>query len=166
MNDPKSQQEPTMEEILASIRRIISEDGAKAEVGQDTTSGYVGQVPVVEAKEEFTVDESEDGDLELTEEIEAEPSTVNQTVKPPPDTGLISPPPSNETTSQLSVLAPAERLGQSMGVSAGTIEDLVKEIMRPMIKECLDENLPALVERLVGREFGRMSRRAVDGIDD
>ena len=30
MSEPKTQQEPTMEEILASIRRIISEDGEEA----------------------------------------------------------------------------------------------------------------------------------------
>ena len=43
MSDPTTEQEPTMEEILASIRRIISEDGdeegqeegAAAEAGAD-----------------------------------------------------------------------------------------------------------------------------------
>jgi uncharacterized protein len=39
MNEPKTQQEPSMEEILASIRRIISEDepaeGEKAEASPD-----------------------------------------------------------------------------------------------------------------------------------
>ena len=39
MNEPKAQQEPSMEEILASIRRIISEDepadGEKAEASPD-----------------------------------------------------------------------------------------------------------------------------------
>jgi len=35
MNDPKEQQEPSMEEILASIRRIISEDEESEEEGGD-----------------------------------------------------------------------------------------------------------------------------------
>ena len=162
-------------------------------------AGAVVEAPLVEAEDESTVeetkdevfestkeieDDSDDEVLELTDQseiveimdveeklepIEAEASTLDQMVAPSLDTGLISPPPSNEATSQFSVLAAAvaaERLGQSMGVGAHTIEDLVKEVMRPMIKEWLDENLPALVERLVGRENDLMARRAVDGIDD
>ena len=114
----------------------------------------------------MTIDGSKGRDLELIEDIETEPSTVKQTVNPLYDTGLISPPPFNEAVSQLSLVAPAERLGQSMGVSACTIQDLLTEIMRPMVKEWLDNSLPALVKRLVRRELGRNSRRAVDGIDD
>jgi cell pole-organizing protein PopZ len=34
MSDPKAEQEPTMEEILASIRRIISEDGDEEEAAE------------------------------------------------------------------------------------------------------------------------------------
>lgn len=199
MNDPKIQQEPSIEEILASIRRIMSEDDAEAQEAQGTAPGVVVEAPLVEAEDESTVeetkdevfestkeieDDSDDEVLELTDQseivdimdveeklepIEAEASTLDQMVAPSLDTGLISPPPSNEATSQFSVLAAAvaaERLGQSMGVGAHTIEGLVKEVMRPMIKEWLDENLPALVERLVGRENDLMARRAVDGIDD
>ena len=166
MSDPKSHQEPSMEEILASIRRIISEDDLVAKEGQDRTLRDVGQEPLVVPKEGSIVDESEGGGLELTEELRPEPSTGKQFVQPPSDAGMIAPQPSNATTSQLSVALPVERLAQSMEVSACTIEDLVKEIMRPMIKEWLDDNLPALVKRLVRREFRRNSRRAADGIGD
>ena len=183
-----------MEEILASIRRIISEDDTEAEEGQDAAPEEVAEAPLVEAEEDSRVDETGDDVLELTEAVEddsdddaveltdeseivedmdaeerAEPSAADQPIAPPLDTELISPPPASEATSQFSVLAAAvagERLGQSMGVGARTIEDLVKEVMRPMIKEWLDEHLPALVERLVGREVDRMARRAEDGIDD
>ncbi len=59
MTDPKSQQEPSMEEILASIRRIISEDDAEAEEGQDSASEDVAEAPLVEAEEEPPVDDAE-----------------------------------------------------------------------------------------------------------
>ncbi len=170
-----------MEEILASIRRIISEDDTEAEEGQDAAPEDVAEAPLVEAEEESPVDETEDDVLELTNAIEddgddddlelTDESEIVEVMdaEEKPDTGLISPPPASEATSQFSVLAAAvagDRLGQSMGVGARTIEDLVKEVMRPMIKEWLDEHLPALVERLVGREIDRMARRAEDGIDD
>ena len=35
MNEPKTAQDPSMEEILASIRRIISEDGTPEDEGAD-----------------------------------------------------------------------------------------------------------------------------------
>jgi cell pole-organizing protein PopZ len=72
MNDPKSQQEPSMEEILASIRRIISEDDAEGEEG-------AGEATPVEAREEPQLEdppiedpepEPEDDVLDLTEAIE------------------------------------------------------------------------------------------------
>ena len=55
MSDAKSQQEPTMEEILASIRRIISEDGE----------------PVPEAAEQPSPEGQGENVLELTEEMVA-----------------------------------------------------------------------------------------------
>jgi uncharacterized protein len=42
--------------------------------------------------------------------------------------------------------------------NARTLEDLVKELLRPMLKGWLDENLPPLVERLVRAEIERVSR--------
>ena len=43
MNDPKSQQEPSMEEILASIRRIISEEDVEEEGSESEAEGDTDQ---------------------------------------------------------------------------------------------------------------------------
>ena len=40
MNESAPEQEPSMEEILASIRRIISEDGAEEEAAQRARPWY------------------------------------------------------------------------------------------------------------------------------
>ena len=61
-----------MEEILASIRRIISEDDAEAEEGQDTAPEDVAEAELVEVEEDPPVDETDDDVLELTDEIEDE----------------------------------------------------------------------------------------------
>ncbi len=76
-SDEKSEQEPSMEEILASIRRIISEDDAEGEEGQDSASEDAApedaaEAPVVEEEEEPPVDETDDDVLELTDEIEGD----------------------------------------------------------------------------------------------
>lgn len=40
-----------------------------------------------------------------------------------------------------------------------TLEDLAREMLRPMLKAWLDANLPGMVERLVQAEIERVSRR-------
>ena len=68
------QHEPTMEEILASIRKIISEDSAEAQPAPVAAAAAV----------------SEDSDvLELTQEVHEEPAPV--TAAPPP--AAVAPPP-------------------------------------------------------------------------
>lgn len=64
MNDPKEQQEPSMEEILASIRRIISEDDEGEEGGEEAAQ----DAPEAEASE----GESEDASEEASEEASAD----------------------------------------------------------------------------------------------
>ena len=60
MNQPAKAQEPSMEEILASIRRIISEDDAPAEAA---AAPEPEPAPIEEAP-------AEDDVLELTDPIE------------------------------------------------------------------------------------------------
>ena len=45
MSDTKGQAEPTMEEILASIRRIISEDEPDTEGEQEAPAETVAEAP-------------------------------------------------------------------------------------------------------------------------
>jgi hypothetical protein len=74
MSEPKSQQEPSMEEILASIRRIISEDGTPEDGAQDAAAA--APAPSEEPEDAETSAEAEavapaepdeDDVLELTE---------------------------------------------------------------------------------------------------
>jgi cell pole-organizing protein PopZ len=78
MNDPKTQQEPSMEEILASIRRIISEDEPAKE--------DQAEAPPVEQDSDVEL-ESEDV-LELTEIAEdsaEEVASIPEPVEEPED---------------------------------------------------------------------------------
>lgn len=100
----QSAQEPTMEEILASIRRIISEDEtpAQPQAEEEAHAGPVG-APEVSA---LTEDEPADDDvLELTEpEPEPEPEPVFAAPEPPPT------PARNETAP---TSAPPQPVGRS-----------------------------------------------------
>ena len=67
MNQPKTEQEPSMEEILASIRRIISEDGEEGEA-ESTAPPTLHEVPPPAA------DDGDEDVLELTEVVAEEPA--------------------------------------------------------------------------------------------
>lgn len=71
MNQPKTEQEPSMEEILASIRRIISEDGDEGEAETEAAAPpTLHEVPPPDVDEE---DEGDEDVLELTEVVAEEP---------------------------------------------------------------------------------------------
>ena len=76
MSEADSQQEPTMEEILASIRKIISEDddegGEKADVEKAAAEPEVEPEPEIEPQPEVEVNVEDTEVLELTEMVEEE----------------------------------------------------------------------------------------------
>jgi cell pole-organizing protein PopZ len=166
MAETKAQAEPSMEEILASIRRIIAEDGE----GKSTPEAPAPAT--VEAEEEV---------LELTEVVDepAAPEPAVEEPAPPPrlrpaappappppaeggDSRLVSAPTAAASVAALSQLAAisAKRDGLGLGNGQLTIEELVRDLLKPMLRDWLDANLPAMVERLVHEEIERMVREA------
>ena len=70
------QQEPSMEEILASIRRIISEDGEEIAYGEDAPEPVEADADNVETEPEAVseplMDDGDDDILELTDALDDE----------------------------------------------------------------------------------------------
>jgi len=180
MSDAKGQHEPSMEEILASIRRIIAEDN---DAPEGATNGEAPAAAVAPVKPAETQPKAEDEDiLELTEVVEEEPMVDAPAPKTPIEIELVSPPdlsPAHDdaahedrlvsTASAAASVAALSQLVQRprdrsselpMGAVDRTLEDLIRELLRPMLKSWLDENLPPLVERLVRDEIGRLVREA------
>ena len=185
MADPKSANDPSMDDILASIRKIISDDEARAQVSAQQASAQPSGRPAV-----VPPSAGRDDVLLLTDLIEEPKSDA---VPPPiplpridPARAAEMPQPSIEparsadptlvgggaatTTAsafsrlnqavQDSVPQPAAPdPGPVVGTGGKTVEELVKETLRPMLKEWLDQNLPQLVERYVEKEIVRLTRR-------
>jgi cell pole-organizing protein PopZ len=167
MTDAKTDQEPTMEEILASIRRIISEDDpedvappAEAPGADEVEAPADDVLELTEVAEEpESAPEAESGpDLEFGEDDpEPEPDLpVEEDVIAVEDDVLVSDSAASATASAFAGLSAA--LG-STRIEGRTMEDIVKELLRPMLKEWLDANLPSLVEQIVREEVERLSRR-------
>jgi len=168
----QSSQEPTMEEILASIRRIISEDDAPAEPAAEAAPPPPPEPEPIE-----------DDILELTDPIISEPepeplATVGDIdiYSPEPDPEPVyTPPPAapqpvfnRDEIAETLVGATASSAAASafgslssallMPKDARTLEDVVRELLRPLLKEWLDQNLPRIVETKVEEEVQRIAR--------
>ncbi len=165
MNQSQSA-EPSMEEILASIRRIIAEDDAPA------------RKPAAEPPLELTQPAADpksaaaqlDDDLMVFDEPEPEPAAPPPRPAPPPraaiapvssaamagdEEGLLSEPAASAALGAFTRLAGSIRVAEAPGQ---TLEGVVRELLRPMLKEWLDANLPGIVEAKVDAELQRISR--------
>jgi cell pole-organizing protein PopZ len=190
MSDPSDQGEPTMEEILASIRKIISEDDPEAgpEEASAESEPASGESEQVSAESEPASAEGEappDDVLELTERVEDEAGGTEEdeidailasmtgddemadkdTADAKPE-GLVSPKTDTAVTSALSDFAGAlieQGKGQEGPVGGNqTLDALVRAALEPYLKSWLDEHLETLVERVLKEEIKRMARRAED----
>lgn len=173
-----------MEEILASIRRIISEDDTPGEEAEaDAPAPVAAAAPA--AKPPPIVEDDADDELELTERVEAPKETVGDIEayapknEPPPRAAAAAPEPrpmpkpqaapardDEGLVSTPSAFAAASAFGQlsaaiSMPAAGRTLEDLVTELMKPLLKEWLDQNLAAIVEAKVADEVERIARGRV-----
>ncbi len=166
-------QEPTMEEILASIRRIISEDDAPAEAGAEAKHEPAPSVPGSADDDIPLVLEEEDDVLELTNRVD-EPEELE--IGPIDDLEVVeaAPPPRYEPPAepmvreeplvsrpQASMAASAfDALERSVLMPPGgrSLEDVIREMLRPMLKSWLDEHLPSIVEAQVATEVERIAR--------
>jgi cell pole-organizing protein PopZ len=139
-----SGREPSMEDILASIKKVIAEE-------KELRASAPPAWPETEGEQE------EEDVLEL-EEVLDEPAPL----APPVDLG---PPLINEEAADAS----RQALDNLSTVAASVpppplvnpMEAMVREMLRPILKQWLDEHLPAIVDEHVKREITRITGRPV-----
>ena len=180
--------EPSMEEILASIRRIIADDGNAPAQAAPAQSDAEAEAEPHAASDHDPASFAPADVLELTQPVEPGPAPAFTPVRGPdlmfrdeerrrpepapaaPLPSLLRAPTSSQPGPMLrdDLLSPSSTATVSaafnslastvLSENARTLEDIVKEMMRPMLKAWLDENLPGLVERMVRAEIERVSR--------
>ncbi len=146
--------EPSMEEILSSIKRIIGEGGeaSPARTPRQRKSAAGDPPAATDALAEELVKETEI--LELTERAEA-PGEAQ--AAPVPSGAILSD--SSATAARLALSQLSTLLVKQQEGEAATLEGLVREMLRPMLSEWLDAHLPDLVEGLVKKEIDRIVGR-------
>ena len=132
-----AQPDPSMEEILASIKRVIAEDGRAVRPAR-------GSRP---AEAPRAAPPAEEDVLELSD-----PITEGD--------GLVSQDAAAAARQSLTVLSEL-RERDPIPVGDGPLEAVVREMLRPMLKDWLDRNLPELVESMVTREIARITGKSL-----
>ena len=182
----QTSQEPTMEEILASIRRIISEDDAPADAEAAAFAPALEETPepepeMVEFAAEVDVALEEDDDLlELNEPVAAPQSSIGDldvfsaapaapepapAPQPAPAPAPVAAPAYREDSlvsppTAMAAASAFHSLAQRVAMPPATqsLDDVVRELLRPLLKEWLDQNLPAIVQAKVEQEVERLAR--------
>lgn len=150
--------EPSMEDILSSIKRIIAEEN-------DAPARAKRPVRPAQRAEPFGDDEV----LELSEPApEAAPAALQAA---PPQAAPLQAAPSSAAPAEPLLSArtaeasrgPLDALSRMIvkpdTAGSDTLEGMVREMLRPMLREWLDAHLPALVEQMVAREIERITRK-------
>ena len=136
--------EPSMEDILASIKKVIAEEKELR-----TT------VSVDDEIEDSALPEDEPEETGHVDVLE-----LNEPLAPPVDLG----PPlldegiaghSREALEQLSTIAATVPAAPQVN----PLEDMVREMLKPILKQWLDEHLPQMVDEHVKREISRITGR-------
>jgi cell pole-organizing protein PopZ len=160
-----------MEEILASIRRIISEDDAPA--AEPAEAAHEEPAESFEPAPEPEPEPAHDDVLELTDRVSLAESVgdIDAYEQPEPapapapapiaarkvEERLVSEPSATAAASAFDSLTAAIALPPV----GRTLEDLAGELLRPLLKAWLDANLPRIVEATVAEEVERIARSRV-----
>lgn len=145
--------EPSMEDILSSIKRIISEEAEPAPRAKRPGPRAVPTPPP-------HVDLDDDEVLELSDPvIEPTVRAVHTPSKPQPaPEPIVSRQAAEATRGALDTLS--RLLVKPEPSGDGTLEGLVREMLRPMLRDWIDANLPDMVEALVAREIAKITGSA------
>jgi hypothetical protein len=132
--------EPSMEDILASIKKVIAEEKELR----------TGAAAVEQDEDEPLPEDSPQGEDDVLE--------LDEPLAPPADLG---PPLLDEEVAGHSREALEELQTIAATIPAvspvNPLEDMVREMLRPILKQWLDEHLPQMVDEHVKREISRIT---------
>lgn len=186
MSAQPPEQEPSIEEILASIRQIISDDdeGTPTPAAEPVAppSPPADEMDVLELKNPIPagnpVIEMEDSLEDVTETVEDIDFMDEPQIEEEPEKEILAPLPEEPIsddgsilnyTARAAALSGFTKLADNIAINKRrqaeeglTLEDIVRDMLQPMLRVWLDENLPSMIERLVQKELEKLARNAMD----
>lgn len=147
--------EPSVEEILASIKKVMAADNQAARnISKSRDSGKSYTAPTRSDDDPVL----ELGAFEQAREESRSASDADNDSSDP----LIAEDSVDSVRSSLEALAALSMPGKAPQIVRSgetSLEGLVREMLRPMLKNWLDDNLPPLVEQMVASEIRRITRK-------
>jgi len=131
--------EPSMEDILASIKRVIAEE-------KEIRASAPPPLPDVEEEDVLELDEGM--------EVHDSPSAPPVDLGPP----LLEEQAADTSRQSLEALASVAATAPPPP-QVNPLEEMLREMLRPILKQWLDEHLPAIVDEHVKREIHRITGR-------
>jgi cell pole-organizing protein PopZ len=132
--------EPSMEDILASIKRVIAEE-------KELRAAIPPSSPEADAEE---ADDVLELDSSMAEEFTAQEEPFD--LGPP----LLDDEAATETAASLAQLSTVAATAPPPA-AINPLEDMLKDMLRPVLKQWLDEHLPRIVDEHVKREISRIT---------
>ncbi len=135
--------EPSMEDILASIKKVIAEE---KELRTTVRSAGIEEEKDTSPEEPACPEDV----LEL-----------NEPLAPPVELGppLVDEQTAGKSRQALEQLQTVAASVPPAAVTANPLEEIIREMLRPMLKQWLDEHLPHMVDEHVKREISRITGR-------
>jgi cell pole-organizing protein PopZ len=135
--------EPSMEDILASIKKVIAEEKELRSTARPVDA--IEDEPLAEESSSSAEDDVLELDEPLAPPVDLGPPLVDEEIAGQ----------SRHALEQLQTVAATIPAAPHVN----PLEDMVREMLRPMMKQWLDEHLPQMVEEHVKREITRITGR-------
>ena len=152
--------EPSVEEILDSIKKVIARDNRDGMIAERRRRATAAREELVEPADEdeavevfeldadFVVDHADAEPIaEDSDDFEAEEALIGAKTREA----------MQQNFAALAMLAQPGKAPQIVRSGETSLEGLVREMLRPMLAQWLDDNLPAMVEDLVKAEIARIA---------
>lgn len=134
-----SRNEPSMDEILSSIKRIIADDDRNRPATKRATKSAEPDAEQDEVLELTEADKNSGSSEILLDDNKA------QSLR--------------HSFSALQTLAEPGAAPQIVRSGETSLEGLTRDLLRPMLKDWLDTHLPPIVEAMVEREITRITKK-------
>jgi uncharacterized protein len=153
--------EPSVEEILDSIKKVIARDNRSVAADARRQREEAGMTPADEAEdepaeEEEILDLGDNADFaedEDEDEYLAEDAIVEEDAPLVTEVSRVS---MQQSLEALAMLAEPGARPQIVRSGETSLEGLVRDMLRPVLADWLDKNLPPMVERMVAAEISRI----------
>jgi uncharacterized protein len=134
--------EPSMEDILASIKKVIAEEKELR----------ISPEPIEALEDEPLTEEQSASDEDVLE--------LDQPLSPAMDLGppLVDDQIAGQSRQRLEALQTVAATVPPAS-TVNPLEEIIREMLRPMLKQWLDEHLPHMVDEHVKREISRITGR-------